>query len=268
MKLAFQLSPSLIPNLTLAFFEECDLELARHSLPADLKLMEGLLKNDPENRQILTSLCMGFTGYAMLFVEDSDPERASQLYLRARAYGLRSLGLNPPSSCSQGKKRGAAQSQLQTIGVRDIESLFWTALSWNLWINLSLDKPDALAQLGTAQAYLERVLEIKPDYFYGSAYVLMGSMLAARPRILGGDEALARQYFERAMDLSGGRFFMVQYFFARYYAVRVQDKQLFLRLLAEIDTGPPDRLKEACLINAAMKQKAKQLKKISEELFF
>ncbi|MDZ7697032.1 MAG: hypothetical protein U5R49_08975 [Deltaproteobacteria bacterium] len=36
---------------------------------------------------------MGFTGYAMLFVEEASPERASMLYLRARSYGMRALGV-------------------------------------------------------------------------------------------------------------------------------------------------------------------------------
>ena len=43
MKLALNATSSLIPNLTRAFFEECDLKLAEQSLPAELKLMEGLL---------------------------------------------------------------------------------------------------------------------------------------------------------------------------------------------------------------------------------
>ena len=46
--LALQTTPSLIPNLTQAVFEECDMELARASMPADLKLMEGLLKSAPQ----------------------------------------------------------------------------------------------------------------------------------------------------------------------------------------------------------------------------
>ena len=39
---------------------------------------------------------MGFTGYAMLFVEEEDPERASRLYLRARRYGLKAIGMENP----------------------------------------------------------------------------------------------------------------------------------------------------------------------------
>jgi hypothetical protein len=47
--LAMPVASSMIPGFTSAFFEECDLKLAEASLPAELKLMEGLLKNDPGN---------------------------------------------------------------------------------------------------------------------------------------------------------------------------------------------------------------------------
>lgn len=269
VKLALHFSPSLISNFTQALFEECDPELAKQALPADLKLMEGLLKNNPHNRQLLTSLCMGFAGYAMLFVEDENPERASILYLRARKYGLLAIGDNPPAlKHSDAYNTKNAKEKLSGLGKEALEPLFWTALSWNAWINLNLDKPAALAQLGIAQAFLDRVLEINPKYLYGSPYVLMGSLLAARPEFLGGNPSRARDCFEKAMCLSYEKFFLVHYYFAKYYAVRVQDKKLFLRLIKEIDSTPPDELQDVCLINAVIKQKARDLTGKSEELFF
>ena len=62
MQLALRASPSLFPNFAATIFEECDPELAKTSIPPNLKLMEGLLKNDPENKKILTTLSMGFAG--------------------------------------------------------------------------------------------------------------------------------------------------------------------------------------------------------------
>jgi tetratricopeptide (TPR) repeat protein len=259
--LAVQATSSLIPNLTKAFFEECDLDLAKDSLPAELKLMEGLLKNAPRNRELLTALCMGFTGYAMLFVEEQDPERASRLYLRARSYGLRAIDMEDVS-------HQAILSRLGAIGKGEIEPLFWITMSWNAWINLNLDKPATLGELGTAQECLRRVMEIEPAYFYGSPYLIAGSMLAARPKILGGDAPRAKEFFSKAIAASKGQFLLAQYYYARYYAVRVQDKELFFSLIREVENAPVDRLKAVCLINTAVKQKMKGLKEMGHELFF
>jgi hypothetical protein len=197
----------------------------------------------------------------MLFVEEEDPERASSLYLRARMYGLRAIGLEEPT-------HKAVQGRLKTIGRDELEPLFWVAMSWNGWINLNLDKPAALGELSTAQACLDRVMEIDPDYFFGAPYLMSGSVLAALPTLLGGDEARAKDYFSRAMAASDGAFFLTPYYYARYYAVRVQDKALFLDLIRKVEEGRPDRLKEVCLINAAIRQKMKGLKAMADDLFF
>jgi hypothetical protein len=85
---------------------------------------------------------------------------------------------------------------------------------------------------------------------------------------LGGDVARAKACFEKAMHLSHRKFFLAHYNFARYYAVRVQNKELFLKLIKEVDGSPTDELKDVCLINAVMKQKMKHLVEISEDLFF
>ena len=268
VKLAFRLVPSLVPSLTQAIFEECDPELAKQSIPADLKLMEGLLKNDLENKQLLTALSMGFTGYALMFVEEDDPERASNLYLRARAYGIRAIGPKALFLEQAGLKEKKARNRLNALDEEHLKPLFWTTMAWNAWINLNLDKPGALAQLGISQACLERVLEIRPDYFYGTPYVLMGSLLAARPRMLGGDATMAKAYFQKAMDVTQGRFFLGHDYFSRHYAVRAQDKGLFLKLINSIKSSSPDKLKEMCLINAVMKQKIERLRDKMEELFF
>ena len=268
VKLALKLSPSLIPNLTQVFFEECDTDIARLSMPADLKLIEGLLKNDPKNKQLLTTLCMGFTGYTMLFIEEEDPERASKLYLRARNYGFKALGLMKPISEEVGPERNNILNRLANINNEELQILFWTTMSWNAWINLNLDKPIAIAQLSIAQACLEKVLEINPDYFFGTPYILMGSILASKPALLGGNKEKARECFEKAINLNNGKFFLAQYYFAKYYAVRIQNKGLFFKLIKDIDSIDPYELKEACLINVVMKQKTKRLMKMSDELFF
>jgi len=261
-RLALHATSPLIPNLTRAFFEECDLKLAEQSLPAELKLMEGLLKSAPQNKELLTALCMGFTGYAMLFVEEEYPERASRLYLRARRYGLKAMGIEEDAAPQ------AILSHLSAMDRGQIEPLFWVTMSWNGWINLNLDKPAALGELTSAQKCLKRVMRINPEYFFGSPYIISGSMLAARPKILGGDAAKAKEFFTKAMAVSNGKFFLAQFYYAKYYAVRVQDKKLFLNLIEEVGQAPLDQLKEVCLINSAIKGKMKGLKEMTEDLFF
>jgi len=267
MQVALRASPSLFPNFASALFEECDPELAKASIPPNLKLLEGLLKNDPENRKILTTLSMGFAGYSLLFIEPEDPERASAFYRRALDYGIRALGEKgiPLRSGESGTEPIVAV--LKTMEHEDLESLFWTTLSWNAWINLNLDKPSALAQLSASEVCLKRVLELDEHFFYSLPHILMGTSLAARPPLLGGSPEKARIHFEAAMQKHRGQFFLAQVYFARYYAVRVQDKELFGRALAEVLRGAPGEIKEVCLINRVMQRRAQELVKQAEDLF-
>jgi hypothetical protein len=48
--------------------EESDPELAKLAIPANLKILEGLLKQDPDNTWILENLAEGFCGYAFSFI--------------------------------------------------------------------------------------------------------------------------------------------------------------------------------------------------------
>jgi tetratricopeptide (TPR) repeat protein len=261
-------APSLMPGFTASIFEECDTSLAEKAIPSSLKLMEGLLRNDPGNKEILVSLSMGFAGYSLLFVEPEDPERASRLYLRAFDYGLRALGDKGRILRDQGLQGQKLEVLLKTMDKDDYEALFWTTLSWNAWISLNLDQPKALSQIAAAEACLRRLLEMDPRYLHALPHILMGVSLSARPPLLGGNPEKARAHFEAALEENNGKFFLTQVYFARYYAVRVQDKVLFERLLRDVTTGDPNALKDVCLINQVMKQRAEFFRKTMDDLFF
>jgi hypothetical protein len=204
----------------------------------------------------------------MLFVEDNDPERASRLYNRARNYGIRALGLKGSLLKKTGLKQDQLTSLLKTIDINDVEILLWTTIAWSAWINLNLDQPVALAQLGVSQACLERVMELNGDYFHGLPYILMGVSLSARPPMLGGDPDRSKVYFKKALELNHRKFILTQYYFARFYAVRIQDKKLFFELLDEIAQKNTQELKDVCLLNIMIQDKARKLRKMADDLFY
>jgi tetratricopeptide (TPR) repeat protein len=266
MKTALRLSSYTFSNLAASIFEECDPELAKSSIPANLKMMEGILKNDPNNKVILTTLSLGFCGYGMLYVEADNPERASDLYLRAKDYGMEALG--PIGVSLMDFKKKDIDKELANIGEKEFDTLFWTTISWQLWINLNLDNPTAISQLERSESCLERILELDAEYLYGLPYILKGVTLSARPAMMGGDMKQAKQYFEKALELAERNFFPAHYYYARYYSVQMQDQRLFKGLLGEVARGDPKVLSDICLINTMFQIRAAQLAKNIEEYFF
>ena len=56
---------------------ETDLVMAENAIPASIKLIEGLIVEDPKNRTLLVNAAQALYGYAFGFVELHDPERAA-----------------------------------------------------------------------------------------------------------------------------------------------------------------------------------------------
>jgi hypothetical protein len=61
--------------------EERDPDLSKQAIPSNLKTLEGLFKQDPDNTWILENLAKGFCGYAFSFLEGTEPERAPSFIL-------------------------------------------------------------------------------------------------------------------------------------------------------------------------------------------
>ena len=261
-----QMSP-ILENSSAALFEESDLELAEQALASNLKLLEGLLKSDPQNERLLQLAAQGYAGYALGFVEDENPERAKVMYLRARDYGLRLL--QKSNNFAQAEKEGleALAGLVKSYDKNDLPGLFWTGFSWAGYINLSLDKPSALLDLPKVQLIMERVEELDSSYFNGAVYLYFGSIYGMKPKIMGGDPEKAKQYFDKNLQITENKFLLTYIYMAKYYAAKILDESLFDQYLAYVENASIDVLPGMELLNQIAKRKAVYLKKMKEDLF-
>jgi hypothetical protein len=116
-------------------------------------------------------------------------------------------------------------------------------------------------------AMMQRVLELDESYFYGGAHLFFATIYSSRPKMLGGDIEKSRQHFERCFEFAQEKFLLPYVYYARYYATRTFDAELFISTLNKIIATPDDILPEQRLPNAIAKQKASILLKKSEEFF-
>ncbi|MCS7230438.1 MAG: TRAP transporter TatT component family protein [Candidatus Kryptonium sp.] len=252
-----------------AIFSETDYEIAKSSIPANLKLLEALYNVDSLNEKTVTFLVQGYTGYALGFVEDDDPQRAKLLYKRAFDYGMKFLkSKNKKFAESVDGDFEKFEKVLKSDFKRkDVPILFWTAMAWGSYVNLSRDDPDAIAQIPKIEAMVKRTIELDETYFYSSGNMFLGVLLSARPKLFGGDPEKGKEHFEKCIQISGGKFLLPYVFYARYYAVQTQDRELFEKLLNYVLESPPELLKDAELLNIIAKKKAEKFKNIGDELF-
>jgi hypothetical protein len=264
-KIAVNATASLINYNLLSFYEEEDPEIAKLAGASNLKILEGLIKADPENDTLLIKASQGFGGYAFLFVEDDDPKRAEALYRRGSEYGL--AVLQKKDGFRKGLKGSIEEfkKSLLEFSREDTPALFWTTYCWGAKINMNRNSPQALIEVPRVKLLMDRVLELDESYFYGGPHLLLGTYYASKPKMLGGDPEKAKEHFEKAIRLGQNKFLMGQVMYARFYAVQVQDKELFKQLMDEVLKAGPDILPQQRLSNQVAKIKAeKSLKEIDQ----
>ena len=250
-----------------AVFEESDLTLAEQAIASDLKLLEALHKSDPDDDHLLIMLTQGYAGYSLGFVEDQDPERAKMFYARARDYGLQVLRKNKKFNAAFDEDPASFAQGVGTFSDDDVPALFWTANAWGNLINLSIGDPEALGDLYKVNAMMEFVLRHDENFFYGSAHLYFGTILATTPKALGGNPEKAKEHFEKCLSIGGHKLLLPYIYYAKSYAVQVQDKALFESLLRTVLDAPTDILPEQRLVNAIAKRKAQLLLAKMSDLF-
>lgn len=250
-----------------SFNEEGDLKLAEGALGSNLKLVEALIKGDPQNSKLLLMAAQGFNAYSLAFAEDDSIERARVFYVRGRDYAMRVLLQNQKIREAFDKDLPAFQAALATLTKDDVPAVFWTAFGWGSYINITRSDVGVVADLPKVLAMMEFVRQTDPTYFYGGPYLILGSIEGSVPQVLGGKPEKAKEYFERALTVNGGKFLLTYVYYAKMYAVPKQDQELFESLLKKVDDASLDILPEARLTNAIAKKKARLLREHMNDFF-
>ncbi|KAA3615047.1 MAG: hypothetical protein D8M58_11385 [Calditrichaeota bacterium] len=251
-----------------ALYEETDLKLAEQAIAANLKLLEGLLKNDPENEELLLLLAQGYAGYALGFVEDDDPERAKLFYDRAFLFGVRALlNENIQSWKWSAKNRELLEGKIRNSGKSDVAAMFWTNFSLAGKLNLSLADPAALIHLPLIEKMIAKTEQFDPKFFHGAVYLMKGSIAGMRPKMLGGNPEVALQNFDKSIKLTEGKFLLSYIYKSRFYAAKTLDEDLFDDLIQKIENFDLGTNPEIALFNQIAKKKAKLLKEQKEDMF-
>lgn len=250
-----------------AFTDETDLAFAEQALPANIKLLEVMLRNDPSNTRLLRLASEGYSSYALAFLEDTDKARAREFYERGKNYAIRILRDDDDFALALDGTPEDLKAVLAARSRSDVPAAFWAAFGWGSAIYLNLTSPDAIADLPRAEALMEFVARQDSAYYFGGADVFLGTLYGSKPRFFGGDPVKARQHFERALRINRGQFLMTYVYYARSVAVQTQDEALFDQLLAKVIQAPPDTLAGARLANQVARKKAESLLSRKQEIF-
>ena len=263
------------------FESDEDIELVGEALPSNLKLIEALLVEVPDDRNLLLAACRGFTIYSYAYVDfeaerttEEDlaegrriRERAHRLYRRAHGYCLRGLDrLYADSGLQlQSNPAGAVAVTNPKKKQRDLPVLYWTAASLGLAISTAKDDAAMLARLPEVDALLARALELDPGWAGGALHSLKIVLSGAKTGPL--DREAIDHHFQRAVELSDGQDASVFVAYAEAVAIPDQDSKLFRSMLEMSLAVDPDDTPDDRLGNLLAQRRAKWLLDRIEDLF-
>jgi tetratricopeptide (TPR) repeat protein len=265
--MAVQAALPLVESQVLAMQEERDPELAKQAIPANLKILEGLLKQDPDNTWILENLAEGFCGYAFSFLEDTEPERASSLYERGKDYAIRATIIRTGREKWQDLSLDEWSHALNEVQASHQPALYWMGQCWGSWLMQNLDSVEVFADIPRLEKLMNKVHDLNPSFHYAGPHLFLGTFYGGRSKMLGGNPEKSRHHFERALELTENKYLLARLFFAKTYAVQYQDRKLFKLQLQEVLQALPDLLPEQRLANQVARKKAAKLLKKIDELF-
>ncbi len=268
-----------LANSGTTFASDNDPEFVGQAIPFSLKLIEGLLAESPKHRGLLFAAASGYTQYSYVYIQEFAEEleaedvtkssvlgeRARNLYLRARDFGLRGL---------ETKHRGFARSlgedpraAVHAARTEEVPLLYWTAVAWGAAIALSKDHPELVAEQPQVEALIDRAYQLNPDYDHGVIDQFLISYESARQGAKGDFAGRSKEHFDRAVSLSNGQLASPYVAYAETVSVQKQNAAEFESLLKQALAVNPDSRPEWRLSNIIMQRRARWLLSRESDLF-
>jgi predicted anti-sigma-YlaC factor YlaD len=260
------------------FAADEDPELIRAAVPFSLKMIESLLAESPRHEGLLLAAARGFTQYGYAFVQEDADEledtdkvasnvmrvRAAKLYLRAKGYGMRGLEVKHPGFADRLKAN--PKEAVKELKKSEAPMMYWTAIAWGAALAASHDFM-MFPQVPQFEALIDRVIEVDEAFDEGTVHTFLiryeMSRLNAKPNRL----ALAKEHFDRAMELGGGHQAGPLVAYAENVLVAQKDQagfQAMLRQALKVDINKSPENRE---LNLAMQRRARWLLSRTDKLF-
>lgn len=225
-------------NLSASILNQDDPETAKAALPTFMVTIDSLLRNNPDDPDLLASGATLYASYGAIFADDE--VRASRLTARARRYASAAMCETYAPSCDWSDNNyDEFVATLDGIKPKHSEMLYTYGFASLAYLRAHSSDWNSLAELPQIEALFNHYLDISGDEVNGAVYTYMGILLTLRPPALGGEPEKARVYFEKAIALTDGHDLSAKVEFARGYAKLLYERELHDRLLNEVMAADP-----------------------------
>ena len=224
-------------NLGEAVFNQPDPEIIRDGMPSYLILLDSLIEGSPDSASLLSSASDIYAAYGAVFVRDEN--RAKILTARALSYAERAVCETFEPGCTWPDVTfDEFEASLERLDDDHTTVANSYALASLAYIRAHSDDWAALARLPHIESLLLALVPFTEEQQLGAVYNYLGVLNTLRPPALGGKPEVGRDYFEKAIEMTGGKDLAVKVEFARGYARLVYDQELHDALLNDVLSAP------------------------------
>lgn len=240
--------------------KQTDFRLVCEGGPSYLLMVDSLIDSDPEDPSLLMIGAKAYSAYLSVLAECSaGQERLAAISDKARLYGTALLSRQLP--IAPGDSIEVLDKALKAATACDVELLFWGTAAWTSWVFQQQGSPASMADLVKIEKIMLTLVELDETFGDGSIHLVLGSYYGAKPKLIGGKPALAKEYFEKGLSLSERRYLPLQTAYAQTYCRMTMNKKLHDNLLKEVIAFPLRDAPEHALANQVAKAKAYKLLK-------
>lgn len=244
-----------------AFWEKRD---EKANVEAALKAWDAALATDPRNLDLLVRLSRG-----TYFLADGYLRADKDAYLAAFEKGVDYAERALVSSSAEFEKKvkdgEAVKDAVSAVGAEGVPALYWYSSNLGKWAKAK-GFTTTLGNKDTIKAVMGRCLELDENFFYGGPHRYFGTFYSVAPSFAGGDTTVSKTHFDKSLTIAPN-YLATKVLMAENYAPKMQDKELYKKLLEEVLAAPDDGIPELVPESKIEKQKAKELLSQIDEKF-
>lgn len=227
-----------------------------------IALYEKILANDPTQRAILVRLSRAH--YFLANGHLKEHEAIIAAYDKGARYGEQAMGLN--AAFAKAVKDGVKDEEaLKLLNKEDAGGLYWAYSNLGKWA-VAKGFTTVLKYKNKLKRFIDRVIELDPNYFYGAGDRGIGAFYAKAPSFAGGDLGLAKKHFAKSLEIAPD-YFGTKVLIAEYWATKSQNKSAFKKALSEVLAADPTVLPEIIPEQKAEQRNAQRLLDQIDDLF-
>lgn len=280
---------TLIEDGLKAFEKDGDLAMVAKAMPSHIKLTEAMLAQSPDNRKLRILLAQLYGAYAFAF-EETDFEakyygsddllladhrfyptqkikqELSYHFFKGAEYAKSVLSLKYPEAEKALGNVVLRDKFIQRLTRDDVPALFWYGFNLGGFVSQNIDSVRAMALGSQIEAVMQRVIALFPDYYYGTAHMVLMVFYAARPPMLGGRLEAALDHYKTLNSIAGDHFLLADVLYARYCLIRTHDRNAFETVLGRVSKTPVESSQTFALFNQVAATRAQIYLRAADQL--